>query len=591
MNFTYNAYAIILLACGSLTAILSNYIFRRGGNAVKWFSFMMLANSIWSIAYGLELASSSLSQIKFFINIEYIGIATLPLCWFLFCLSFCGKECWYKKPLNLIAILLIPSATILMVWTNSYHHLHYRSISIDNTGPFPMANLEAGTWYKIFTIYFYLLLACGCYLLSLKFKVSDPIYKKQNYSIILAALIPWLANIAYLIGIRPLGHVDATPFAFIITCVLILFGIYRFKLFDVIPIAREKVLDLMQDGFLVLDQQNRIIDFNKSIQKYLPIDSDKKLIGTSVENLFPNQTALFEQINSLNPGKIELIISNGENNLYLEADILFLNENKIHNDFTIIKLQDLTTIKKDALLTKEQANELEKLNQLKDRIFSIIAHDLRGPLVNLSEVLKMIANDQISIEEFKSISPTLSKDIIYTTDLLENILHWSRSQLKGFGIKKEIFNLRNLIINEINYHLPGATLKKIAIIHDVFPGEMVYADILMLQIVMRNILNNAIKFCNENCEILITATYQKNGLMLICIKDNGIGIAQDMLDKLFTEENISTRGTANEKGTGLGLMVCKDFMKRNDGDITVESIEGKGSKFCITVPVSNNGEH
>jgi signal transduction histidine kinase len=588
MDFAFNTYSVVLLACGSATIIVANYIFRRAGNAVRWFSLMMLSNAIWSIAYGLELASSTLPQIKFFLNIEYIGITTLPLNWFLFCLNFCGKECWYKKPLNLIAILIVPIATMTMVWTNSHHHLHYRDLHLVTNGPFPMVALEPGTWYHIFTIYFYLLLACGCYLIAIKFRKSDPIYKKQNYSIIIAAFFPWIANVLYLLGIRPLGYVDVTPFAFIITTTLILIGIYRFKLFDIIPIAREKVLELMQDGFFVLDQQNRIIDYNKSIQRYIKLRDGKTLIGEHVEKLFPDQKIFFDRIYSHVAGKIELELLKDNQKVYLEADILFLNDNKINNDFTIIKLQDLTSFREDAIRTKEQSAELEQLNQLKDRIFSIIAHDLRGPLVNLSEVLKMIANDQITTEEFKTLSPTLSKDIIYTTDLLENILHWSRSQLKGFGIKKEFFNLRNLIINEINYHLPAATSKQIQIIHDVFPSEMVYADILMIQIVMRNIINNAIKFCHKDCEIHITAAYQREGMMLVCIQDTGVGIPAHLVDKLFKDENITTRGTFNEKGTGLGLMVCKDFMKRNDGDITVSSKEGHGAKFCITIPTANH---
>lgn len=585
MHFTFNIYAILLLVFGSITIALAYFIYRKGGNAVRWFSLMMASNAIWSIAYGFELASSDISQIKMLLNIEYIGIATLPLNWFLFCLHFSGKECWYKKPLNLIAILIVPIATILAVWTNSYHHLHYVSYKMATDTPFPMIDLTPGIWYRIFTIYFYLIMACGCYLLGIKFRKSDPIFRKQNYSLIIAATIPWIANIAYLIGIRPLGYVDATPFAFIITSFLILIGIYRFKLFDIIPLAREKVLELMRDGFFVLDKDFRIVDYNQSIKAYINYTEGMKLIGAGLDELFPNQPSFLALLKSHSPGKIDLEVLIGDNLLFLEADVLFLNDNKINNDFSIIKLQDVTALKKEALRTKEQATELERLNQLKDRIFSIIAHDLRGPLVNLSEVLKMIANDQITNEEFKNISPTLSKDIIYTTDLLENILHWSRSQLKGYGINKELFNLRNLILNEINYHLPAADLKKIEIIHDVFPGEMAYADMLMIQIVIRNILNNAIKFCNPDCEIHITATYQKENKMLVCIQDNGVGIPEHILNKLFKDENITTRGTLNEKGTGLGLLVCKDFMQRNDGDITVISTVGKGAKFCITMPV------
>lgn len=586
MNFTYNTYSIVLLVCSFVAIILATTIYKRGGQAVQWFSLMLLSNSIWSAAYGLELASDSLSQVKFFINIEYLGITSLPIGWFFFCLHFCGKEYWYKRTLNVTLLLLIPIITVLLVWTDHLHHLHYKSITLDTTGPFPMASIKTGIWYQIFTIYFYILLIGGCFLILAKFRTSDKIYKRQNYTIVIAATIPWIANAAYMLGFRPLGHVDATPFAFIITSFIILIGIYRFKLFDIIPIAREKVLELMQDGFLVLDQKNRIIDFNKSIINYIN-HGKQNLIGTELKDLFPNQQELLDRIINHKAGKIELEIKVHQQTLHLEADILFLYDNKINNDFSIIKLQDLTAIKKDAIKTKEQATELERLNQLKDRIFSIIAHDLRGPLVNLSEVLKMITNDQLTIDEFKSLSPTLSKDIVYTTDLLENILHWSRSQLKGFGIHKDFFNLRNLIKNEIDYHLPSATAKKIKIIHDVFPNEIVYADILMIQIVIRNILNNAIKFCDENCEINISASYQKDNYITVCIQDNGVGIKKDVLEKLFNEESISTRGTLNEKGTGLGLLVCKEFMIKNDGNLVVSSEEGNGAKFYLNIPTQN----
>lgn len=584
MDFTFNGYGLVLLFFGTLMAILAIYIYKRGTSVVRWFGLMMGSNAIWSIAYGLELSSHNLDQALFFINIEYIGIATLPLNWFLFCLNFCNKESWYKKPLNLTLLLIAPVTTLSMVWTNPLHHLHYKDVKMFYDGPFPMVKIYPGTWYRIFTVYFYLLLACGCYLIFNKFRNSDPIFRKQNYSIIIAALLPWIGNIAYLLGFRPLGFIDLTPFAFILTSFLILLGIYRFRLFDIVPIAREKVLELMNDGFLVLDEKHRVIDYNSSLSNYVKLPKSQKITGHAVEDIFKNHPALIKKIKDGISGKMETQTSVQNETIYFEAEILLLNDSKINDAFTIIKLQDLTSAKKDALIAKEQALELEKVNQLKDRIFSIIAHDLRGPLVNLSEVLKMVSYNQISDEEFKVISPSLSKDIVYTTDLLENILHWSRSQLKGFGIKKEFFNVRNTILNEINYHLPSATLKKVKILHDVFPNEVAYADVLMFQIVVRNILNNAIKFCSEGCEILITAAYQNNGTLKTCIKDNGIGISKATLEKLFKDENISSRGTRNEKGTGLGLMICKDFMNRNGGDISVTSEIGKGTTFCLTLP-------
>lgn len=546
---------------------------------------MMLANAIWSLGYGFELASDDLEQIKFFVDLEYIGITTLPLYWFLFCLRLSGKEKWYKNKWIISTLLTVSVLTTLLVWTDGYHHLHYKHYYLDRTGEFPMLHIEPGISYQLFTFYFYCLLACGGYLLITTFRKADPIYKKQNYSIIIAAFIPWITNMTYLLGFRPMKNLDMTPFSFAATVTFISIAIYRFKLFDILPVAREKVLDLMQDGFLVIDNKHRIIDYNHSFKKFVNEGNRKTIIGTQIETILPAQTTLFDLLRYHRSGKIEMSIQTSSGTFDLEADVRYLDENHLNNDATIIKFQDLTQLRQDALKSQIQTEELKKLNQLKDRIFSIIAHDLRGPLVNLSEVLKMISNDLITVEEFKTLSPTLNKDILYTTDLLENILHWSRSQLKGYGIKKEYFDLRSMIINEVNYHLPSAETKNVNIIQDVFPGKMVYADMIMIQIVVRNILSNAIKFCYAGCEIIISSVYTKDMMMMLCIEDNGVGIKKETLDKLFSGENLSTRGTMNEKGTGLGLVVCKEFMEKNDGNLKVESELGKGSKFYVFIPI------
>lgn len=584
MDFTFNAYSIFLIFSGIIMLFFAWYAYRKKHGAVRVFSLMMLSNAIWSLAYGFELASSDLAQAKFFINIEYIGITTLPLCWVLFCLKIAGKEKWYRHPLYISILTVVTVGITLLVWTNSYHHLHYAQYYMDTNGSFPTVHIIPGPSYHFFTLYFYVLLGFGSYLLIATFRKADPIYKSQNYSVVIAAIIPWLTNIAYILGFRPVGNVDLTPFSFAATIFFIAIAIYRFKLFDVLPIAREKVLDLIQDGFLVIDKDNRVIDYNSAFRKYLDDPNSKKIIGTQIETLFPGQDAFFEFLKTHQSGKIELHIESHAVSFDLEADILYLDENRLNSDATIIKLQDLTQFRLEALKSQQQTEELKKLNQLKDRIFSIIAHDLRGPLVNLSEVLKMISNDLITVEEFKALSPILNKDILYTTDLLENILHWSRSQLKGYGINKEYFDLKNMIINEVNYHLPSAASKNVRIIQDVFPGNIVYADMLMIQIVVRNLLSNAIKFCYEDCEIDISSVY-KDGQMLLSISDNGTGIKEEALNRLFGGENISTRGTMNEKGTGLGLMVCKEFMERNDGRITVESEYGKGTKFNLFIPI------
>lgn len=586
MDFTFNLYAITLIFCGIVSLFFSYILFKKKGDTVRLFGFMLLSNAVWSIGYGFELASHTINMMYFFIRIEYLGIITLPINWLLFCLNLSGKDYWYKKSINLYGLFVIPVITIILVWTNEYHHLHYKRVAIDNTTSIPKLALKPGVWYQFFITYFYILLGMGSYLILQTFKEKS-IYRRQNYTIFFAALIPWIINIAYLFGFRPIANLDLTPFAFIIAISIIAVAIYRFKLFDILPIAREKVLDLIQDGYLVLDGQNRVIDYNLSFKKYLPDEQTNRIIGSQINSLFPEQHQFLDFLKNHNSGKIEMQINIQNISFDVEADIMYLDQNQLNNETTIIKIQDLTTAKEEAIKSQQQTEELKKLNQLKDKIFSIIAHDLRAPLVNISEVMKMVSTGMITADEFRELSPKLSRDILYTTDLLENILHWSRSQLKGYGINKAHFELRNMITNEVNYHLPSATIKQIQILHDVFPGQIIYADMLMIQIVVRNILNNSIKFCREGCEININAVYKSNQQMMICIEDNGQGMSAEALNMLSTGKSVSTRGTQDEKGTGLGLVICKDFMERNNGRMEISSKPGNGTSFKLYLPTDN----
>lgn len=584
MAFDFNVYALTLVFLGSITLLLSLYILSNETGAVRWVGLLMLSNSIWSITYGLELASSVLLQMKLLINIEYLGVVSLPFNWFLFCLVLAGKEKWLKKNSNKVLITIVPLFTLLLLWTNSFHHLYYKNLSIDSSGSFPMLKIEPGIAYYLFTFYFYTLLAIGNYLLIKKFSKSDAVYRKQNRAVLAGALIPWIANFAYMLGLRPMNNLDMTPYAFMIANTMIFIAIYRFELFDTLPVAREKVLELMRDAFVVLDHQNRIIDYNSAFKKYTCASQSGELIGKAFTEILPDQHNLVLFLEKHESGKTELMVQTSEGLFDLEVDITFLNENKLNRNATIIKFQDLTNLRQQALKSQQQAEELQKLNQLKDRVFSIMAHDLRGPLLNVTEVLKMMSDDMISPEEFKFLSPKLTKDITYTADLLENILHWSRSQLKGYSINRDYCDMKALVSSEISYHMKSATDKDITITHSLQDDLTAFADLLMMQMVVRNLLSNAIKFCHSHCFIDVSAACLDHNFISICIRDTGVGIAEENIKRIFSGENVSSRGTKNEKGTGIGLMVCWDFMERNGGNITMESEVGKGTRFDLKIP-------
>jgi PAS domain S-box-containing protein len=544
---------------------------------------MVFGIGIWSLSYGFELSSTTLEQMLFWINIEYLGIALMPAFWFLFILKFTGRDKWLNTR-NFIWIISIPLTTLLMVWTNNFHHLHYKSVSIDNSGSFPLLSIETGPWYLIHTLYFYILLAWGVVMLINKFRKSDPVFKRQNLIILLAAFIPWLANIAYLFGFRPMGHIDSTPFAFVLTVFMLSIGLLRFRLLDIIPTAREKILEAMKEGLIVTDNLDRIIDLNLEMKKILSI-SGENLIGKNIDCVFPNQPELFEYIIGRKDGRIKIELQQNGYPIFMEVSITALFEDKNTYNGLIILTRDITLQVGIENQVRIQSDQLIAMNKLKDRLFSIIAHDLRGPLINLNEVIKMLNSGIITDAEFKLFIPKLSNNIGYTTGLLENLLFWSRSQLQGEIIKPVYFNIKGITDNIIALFESAIKDKDIITENNLDPFSLVYADIDMIQLIVRNVISNAVKFSKHGGSIKITSKIKEN-FFVNCISDSGVGISEENQRKLFEQETFTTRGTDNEEGTGLGLLLCKDFIEKNGGKIWVESEIGVGTKFFVQIPNS-----
>jgi signal transduction histidine kinase len=234
---------------------------------------------------------------------------------------------------------------------------------------------------------------------------------------------------------------------------------------------------------------------------------------------------------------------------------------------------------------RAQAEELEKLNSLKDKLFSIISHDLRSPIASLITLINLTEQGYLKEDGFKNVISELSKNVGYTSSLLENLLRWSQSQLKGTAVNTAIFNISEIISERFELLKNQAEAKSVSISFSIDSSINAFADKDMIELVLRNLTSNAIKFCNPYDKIEISAKH-KNSSLEFCVADSGIGISPDVMNNLFGLNMYTSRGTQNEKGTGLGLILCKDFVELNGGHIWAESTLGKGSKFFFTIPTA-----
>ena len=236
----------------------------------------------------------------------------------------------------------------------------------------------------------------------------------------------------------------------------------------------------------------------------------------------------------------------------------------------------------------EQKKYLESINHVKDKLFSIVSHDLKDSLTSTKGFIDLLKEGSLSEEEFNSLLPELSDNANNASLLLFNLLNWSKSQMQSLKAKPSLFDIQEVFDDKLKLVEQKIQKKGIKLINNT-ARDYVFADRSMIEIIIQNLLANAVKFCTSGDTITIDNRVDDNGKTVISIADSGVGISKENQDKLFKDKAFTTVGTNNEKGTGLGLTICKEMVELNQGRIWVDSEPKKGSTFFIELPKSKIG--
>lgn len=270
---------------------------------------------------------------------------------------------------------------------------------------------------------------------------------------------------------------------------------------------------------------------------------------------------------------------------FYEEKIKNINE-KLKSNQKLLENRQKDLLQLTAQL-KETGYELQKINNEKDKFLSIIAHDLRNPFHSLLSLFDLLENEYEFLEkdEQKEIIINANSSLKNAYKLVENLLNWARLQGEGTTINKSELELKILISESVSLMRESAARKNISIFNKAKSEYKVFADNVMINSVLQNLITNAIKFTPENGTVQIESE-AKGSFVEVSVKDSGIGMLQEDLEKLFRIDiHHSTSGTNNEKGSGLGLILCKELIEKNDGEISVSSKPGVGTKFTITLPL------
>lgn len=582
-QFTTNTLIQTITAVAAVITILLLWKFKKS-QEVKFLIYLEVFVAIWATTYALEFASPELNTKKFWSQISYFGIAFLPLSYFLFTTAFSQKNNILNKR-NISLLLIIPLITLGMVLTNDKHHLVWSDVTFD--AQHEMAIYHHGIWFWVFFAYAQLLIYTGLINLIHSIFRFTAFYKSHTSVLLIASFFPIIGNLIYVTNLNPYPGFDWTPVSFVLTGLIIAIGVFRYRIFDIIPLAKTKLFETMDDGAIVVNNEGIIEDCNPAVYRIFNRQKDS-ILREPFEKVFHDYKSLIHSVkNRLASTQLEI----NRDGLLLYYQIL-ISPIQHNGSFSgnLLVFHDVTSLRKAEKELKitnkqllEEIKKREKLIEELDTFAHTVAHDLRntlGSIFSASEIMEEIIkqNDKNLLFELTNlINDSAGKSIQITHELLllatTEKQHIERIKLN----MKEIFGEAKKQLEDI-IRKTGARI----IEPETWPEAIGYAP--WIEEVWTNYLSNAIKYGGTPPQIEVGFNKLHNGSILFWVKDNGNGITPDDQKKLF--KNFVRLEPRRAEGYGLGLSIVKKIIEKLDGKIGVKSMgNGDGSMFYFTLPV------
>lgn len=350
-----------------------------------------------------------------------------------------------------------------------------------------------------------------------------------------------------------------------------------------------------------LEKTKKIKELELELAQKELIDEEKKLlaINKQVEDLMANKTKQELAIENLEKDrKIKELAIIGEKNKVAAEKQKIQNRlqnanNKIYYSVTVIIFLSIIGVflaylyvdrKRKNTLLIQQRDKLNELNLIKDKLFSIIAHDLRSPMIAFHNFTTLLSMGDINKEDEKMLVDNMRKISSTTLETLDVLLNWAKSQMNGINPNPQMISMYAIAEKQKRFFQANAEAKNIIIENELTENDIAFADQNQIDTVLRNLVNNAIKFTPKNGKIIIKS-HKTNEKLYIGVEDTGIGISEENIKKIFNNVNFSTRGTDKETGTGLGLSLCKEFVEVNKGLINIKSKAKEGTLITFSLPL------
>ncbi|MCA9896651.1 MAG: PAS domain S-box protein [Ardenticatenaceae bacterium] len=605
-------FVLSLFLSAMVVGSLALFTYRQSSPGSSLFALMSLFVALYAITYSFELLSSTLDWIWFWVKLEYVGIVSIPVTLLLFTLVYTEQNQWVSRR-SVALLFVVPLIVLLLVWTNLWHGLFYTSATVEEINGHSQFISTPGIGYWLNIVYGYMLIAATFVLLIRTYITTTTFYRRQIGYFLVGILIPWLGDIVYVLFLRRVGSIDIAPVTFTLSGMVIAVGLYRYRLLDLMPVARSKLVEMTEDAWIVLDINDRLVDLNAAASSILRRKREH-LLGVKIQTVLAEKHPLRACLAVVGERRWEVNLSTDDfvPHIY-DVQLSFLSDWRRRPSGRLIVLHDITEQKmaEDSLRilnsqlesmvqarTAEIQAEKEKVERIlqtvqtsRDQFIASISHELRTPITNLKLYLMLLEQMPIA-EKGRQYQDILKIQTERLETLAQGVVELaSLDSIQGMAYEQEL-PLDVFIASALGEMASTIETRQlqVRVAQPEEPLPRIYGQRSLVQKVIKELLKNAVAYSDEGGKISIqidAVDHDEQQWVTLSVVNSGQGLSLVEQEKIFER---FYRGTAvsqgNTPGLGVGLSLVWKIMELHNGRVTVQSHAQEGNTFTLWFPVT-----
>ena len=582
MTWQTTPYTVALVLTAGATAALAYLVWRRratpGGGPVAG---LLLAAAEWSLGYALEMAAADIPSKMVWANLQYLGITAIAPLWLLFALAYTGRRLCVSR-LGQVCLGLVPAITACLVWLEGDLGLMRTAAHLDTSSGFAVLVVEFGPWFWVNVAYSYALLGAGMLLLVPVVLRSPYLYRWQAGTVLLGLVAPWLGNAFYVFGFGPWPNLDLTLFGFIATGVAVSWGLFRYRFLDMVPVARDTVVEDMVDGVVAVGPHGLVADVNPAALAALGSRADA-VIGRPASEVLGGLSADLGPLVDEPGTAVEVTGSRDGERRHYEVRVSAIRHRGSQRDGRLITIHDISDRKR----AEEELVRTQRLRAAGELSLGV-SHNLNNLLTGVLGPAELIKRMAAGGTEIRDQAELIARSALRARDLVQRLGEMARD---AEGDALEPVSVQDAIVDAVAASRPrwkdeaearGVHIELATKLDEVPTAAGSSSG---LHDVLLNLIFNAVDALPGGGRIDISCTAAQESAE-VRVTDTGVGMAEEVRQRVF-EPFFTTKMSV---GTGLGLSTAHSTVARWGGSLEVESEPGRGSTFTVRMPLWRGAE-